>query len=52
VDVVIQWQGLQETADAVISGGTLCGGATDSDATRRQVILNSYIRDERDEMES
>jgi type IV pilus assembly protein PilV len=46
VDVVIQWQGLQETADAVISGGTLCGGATDSDTTRRQVIVNSYVMNE------
>jgi type IV pilus assembly protein PilV len=48
VDVVIQWQGLKETADAVISGGTVCGVATDDDATRRQVILNSYIRDEKE----
>ena len=48
VDVVIQWQGLQETADAVISGGTHCGGATGDDAVRRQVIVNSYIRDEKE----
>ena len=48
VDVVIQWQGLKETADAVISGGTVCGVATDEDTTRRQVILNSYIRDEKE----
>ena len=43
VDVVIQWQGLQETADAVIGGGTLCGDATVEDTTRRQVSVNSYI---------
>ena len=43
VDVVIQWQGLKETADAVIGGGTLCGDATVEDTTRRQVSVNSYI---------
>ena len=46
VDVVIQWQGLQETADAVISGGTVCGDATAEDTTRRQVIVNSYVMNE------
>ena len=46
VDVVIQWQGLQETADAVISAGTVCGDATAEDTTRRQVIVNSYVMDE------
>ena len=46
VDVVIQWQGLQETADAVISGGTVCGDAAAEDTTRRQVIVNSYVMDE------
>ena len=48
VDVVIQWQGLQETADAVISGGTVCGDATAEDTTRRRVIMNSYVMDERE----
>ena len=46
VDVVIQWQGLQETADAVISAGTVCGDAAAEDTTRRQVIVNSYVMDE------
>ena len=46
VDVVIQWQGLQETADAVVSGGTVCGDAAAEDTTRRQVIVNSYVMDE------
>ena len=46
VDVVIQWQGLQETADAVISAGTVCGDATAEDTTRRQVIVNSYVMNE------
>ena len=46
VDVVIQWQGLQETADAVVSGGTVCGDATAEDTTRRQVIVNSYVMNE------
>ena len=43
VDVVIQWQGLKETADAAISGGTVCGDATAEDTTRRKVIVNSYV---------
>jgi type IV pilus assembly protein PilV len=46
VDVVIQWQGLQETADAVVSGGTVCGDAAAEDTTRRQVIVNSYVMGE------
>jgi hypothetical protein len=37
---------LQETADAVISAGTVCGDATAEDTTRRQVIVNSYVMNE------
>ena len=48
VDVVIQWQGLQETSDAVISGGTVCGDSMGEDTTRRRVIMNSYVMDERE----
>lgn len=45
VDVILQWQGLKETSDAV-GGGTVCGDATDEDTTRRQVVVNSYVIDE------
>ena len=45
VDVVIQWQGLKETADAV-DGGAVCGDADAEDLTRRQVVVSSYVIDE------
>ncbi|NQX88984.1 MAG: type IV pilus modification protein PilV [Halioglobus sp.] len=45
VAVILQWQGLQETADAV-AGGTVCGGAANIDKLRRQVVLRSYVVDE------
>jgi hypothetical protein len=45
VDVVIQWQGLKETADAV-NGGAVCGDADDEDLTRRQVVVSTYVIDE------
>ena len=46
VDVVIQWRGLKETADAVTNGGIVCGDSGPEDSTRRQVILSSYAVDE------
>ena len=45
VDVIIQWQGLKETADAV-NGGAVCGDADDEDLTRRQVVVSTYVIDE------
>ena len=45
VDVVIQWQGLKETADAV-AGGAVCGAANAEDKTRRQVVVSGYVIDE------
>lgn len=45
VDVVIQWQGLKETADAV-DGGVVCGDADAEDLSRRQVVVSSYVIDE------
>ena len=45
VDVIIQWQGLKETADAV-DGGAVCGDADDEDLTRRQVVVSTYVIDE------
>lgn len=46
VDVVLQWQGLKESTDAVAGGGTVCGDDTDEDLTRRQLIMSSYVIDE------
>lgn len=47
VDVVIQWQGLKKTADAV-DGGDVCGPAIDEDLIRlrRQVVVSTYVIDE------
>lgn len=49
VDVVIQWRGLQETADAT-DGGFVCGDDfADADkGFRRQVVLSTYVVDERE----
>jgi len=46
VDIVLQWQGLQESTDAVAEDGTVCGNDTDEDLTRRQLIVSSYVIDE------
>jgi type IV pilus assembly protein PilV len=47
VRVTLQWQGLRDTIDAVPSGGAVCGGvAANTDRTRRQVIIDSYLIDE------
>ena len=47
VSVTLQWQGLRDTIDAVGIGGTVCGGAAaNTDRTRRQVVMNSYLIDE------
>jgi type IV pilus assembly protein PilV len=50
VDVVIQWRGLQDTADAVQAGGVVCGTdfSTADAGFRRQVILSSYVVDEQE----
>lgn len=46
VDVVIQWQGIRETSDAVADGGVACGEAGEEDTTWRQVVVSSYVIDE------
>lgn len=46
VDVVIQWQGIKKTSDAVVAGGVVCGDGGDEDTTRRQLIVSSYVIDE------
>ena len=47
VSVILQWQGMRETSDAVGIGGSVCGGASaNSDPTRRQVVIDSYLVDE------
>ena len=49
VSVVLQWQGLSESTDAVAAGGDVCGGdAAGTDDTRRQIIINSYVIDEQE----
>lgn len=47
VDVVLQWQGMRESTDAVVADGDVCGGEeAGSDDFRRQVVIGSYIVDE------
>lgn len=46
VDVILQWQGLKETSDALDAGGAVCGDADDEDTTRHQVVVSSYVIDE------
>lgn len=47
VSVILSWEGLTDIADAVEAGGTACGGgAANSDASRRQVVVNTFIYDE------
>ena len=47
VSIILQWQGLRETIDAVPGSGTACGGeSAGTDPTRRQVTLDSYVIDE------
>lgn len=44
--VVVSWQGLAQTTDAVQTG-TACGtGAATTQRTRRQVVVNTYVIDE------
>ena len=47
VSVVLQWQGMNESTDAVAAGGSVCGGEeAGSDDTRRQVVVSTYVVDE------
>lgn len=46
VDVIIQWQGINETSDAVAASGVECGDAGEEDPTWRQLIVSSYVIDE------
>jgi len=48
LNVIIQWQGLTSTSDAVQDGETVCGGANDDglNLTRRQVVVNTLVLDE------
>lgn len=46
VDVALQWQGLKDSSDAIVSGGTTCGDDGDSGLTRRQIVVSSYLLDE------
>jgi type IV pilus assembly protein PilV len=47
LSVLVQWDGLQETSDAVQAGEAVCGGATaGADKFRRQVVASSFVIDE------
>lgn len=46
--VVVSWHGMVETSDAVTSGAICGAGAVNTQSTRRQVVVNSYIIDEED----
>jgi type IV pilus assembly protein PilV len=44
--VIIQWQGLVETMDAVQAGEPVCGGkGAGQDRFRRQVVVNTFVAD-------
>lgn len=50
VDVILQWQGMSESVDAVEAGDAVCGGgvalAAGEDESRRQMVVTSYVIDE------
>ena len=47
LSVLVQWDGLQQTIDAVQSGEATCGGAAaGADQLRRQVVASSFVIDE------
>jgi type IV pilus assembly protein PilV len=49
LSVIIQWRGLHESFDAVQTGDTRCGGAAiGADDFRRQVVVNTYVVDEKE----
>lgn len=49
VNVIVQWRGLEETSDAIRAGEQSCGGEeAGTDRTRRQVVVSSYVLDERE----
>lgn len=46
VRVIVNWRALSASTDAVRSGEPLCGSTSaGQDATRRQVVLNTYVFD-------
>jgi type IV pilus assembly protein PilV len=49
LNVIIQWQGLHSSTDAVQAGEVACGGAAATgDITRRQVSVNTFVIDEQE----
>jgi len=47
--VLVQWEGLQETVDAIAdlsAVDAVCGDDTDSNPRRRQVVVNSFVVDD------
>lgn len=49
LNVIIQWQGLHSSTDAVQAGEAACGGAAAAgDPTRRQISVNTFVIDEQE----
>ena len=49
LSVIIQWRGLHESSDAVRGSEPICGGvAAGTDNFRRQVVVNTYVVDEKE----
>ena len=49
LNVIIQWQGLHNSTDAVQAGEAACGGAAaNSDPFRRQISVNTFVIDEQE----
>ncbi|MFT4823997.1 MAG: type IV pilus assembly protein PilV [Halioglobus sp.] len=49
VNIIIQWQGLNESTDAVQAGEVRCGGAVaGNNDFRRQVSINTFVIDEQE----
>lgn len=49
LNVIIQWQGLKSTSDAVQAGDVACGGvAATYDDARRQISVNTFVIDEQE----
>ncbi len=45
--VILSWESLTDISDAVEAGGTACGSvAANSNASRRQTVVSTYIHDE------
>ena len=47
ISIMLSWEGLTDISDAVEAGDTVCGsGKANSNAMRRQTVVNTYIYDD------